>query len=62
LTLVSQKMREYEKFDLIIDGAGYSVDEALFNACREGDTVVLTRAPRSGVIFGVRKAGRDDPE
>jgi len=43
----SQKMKEFDVFQLIIENTKYSVDKELFDACHEGDIVLFHMGPLS---------------
>lgn len=50
-----QKMKEYKKFRLTINGLKYDIEENLFNTLNEGDDIELTWSFYGETFLGVKK-------
>ena len=44
---IDGNMKAFNRYDIIIDNTRYRINEAFFEACREGDEVIFHIAPKS---------------
>ncbi len=48
-------MKEFIRYDLIIENTKYRVDKELFDQCRDGDEVLFFYAPKSKYLLSIEK-------
>ncbi len=48
-------MKEFTRYDLIIDNTKYRIDKELFDKCSDGDEVLFFYAPKSKYLLGIEK-------
>ncbi len=48
-------MKEFTRYDLIIDNTKYRIDKELFDKCSDGDEVLFFYAPKSKYLLSIEK-------
>jgi amino acid permease len=48
-------MKEFTRYDLIIDNIKYRIDKELFDNCNDGDEVLFYYAPKSKYLLSIEK-------
>jgi len=48
-------MKEFTRYDLIIDNTKYRTDKELFDKCSVGDEVLFFYAPKSNYLLSIEK-------
>ena len=49
---LAKPMREFIRYDIIVNNTIYRVDEKFYNECAEGDRIILYFARHSGYLLG----------
>ncbi len=53
--LWGQEMKRLQRYSLVVDGIGHSVDKMLFDRVAEGDEIEIHRAKYSRTVLQIRK-------
>ena len=51
----NNQMKEFTRYDLIVENTRYRVDKELFDKCSNGDEVLFFYAPRSKYLLSIEK-------
>ena len=51
----NKEMKEFIRYDLIIDNTKYRINKALFDTCADGDEVIFYYAPISKKLLSIEK-------